>query len=198
MAAGMAMSDRLWIVMVGALVALVPAAADAARQKTGKAAKGKPAEAKAGLVAFTDSRGCKLWSSESAAKRMKEIASQGAVTWQGVCKSGFISGTGVLREEGQSVIGGRTKKFAHFLSGTANKGVRTGQWKRESSKVQRQPEFHVGHCHFGVRAWLCGRRAEAGRRDLLEPIQRKFQHPYSHPCIERAVSGGAGTGHPVC
>ncbi len=140
----MAMSGRLWIVMVGALVALVPAA-DAAKQNARKAAKGKPAEAKAGLVVFTDSRGCKLWSSESAAKRMKEIASQGAVTWQGICKKGFISGPGVLREEGQSVIDGRTKKFAQFLSGTANKGVRIGQWKRESfEKFSDSPKFTSG------------------------------------------------------
>ena len=140
----MAMSGRMWIVMVGVLVALVPAA-EAARQNAGKVAKGKPAEAKAGLVVFTDSRGCKLWSSESAAKRMKEFASQGTVTWQGVCKNGFISGLGVLREEGQSVIGGRTRKFAHFLSGTANKGVRTGQWKRESfEKFSDSPNFTSG------------------------------------------------------
>ena len=144
MAINMAMSGRLWIVMVGALVALVPAA-EAARQKTGKAAKGKPAGANAGLVVFADSRGCKLWSSESAAKRMKEIASRGAVTWQGVCKSGFISGTGVLREEGQSVLDGRTKKFAHFLSGNAIRGVRTGRWKRESfEKFSDSPTFTSG------------------------------------------------------
>lgn len=103
------------------------------------------AEAKAGLVVFTDSQGCNLWSSEAAAKRMNEIASHGAVTWQGVCKNGFISGRGVLREQGEAVIGGRTMKFAYFLSGSANKGVSTGQWKRESfQKFSDSPKFAAG------------------------------------------------------
>lgn len=144
MTINMVVPGRLWIVMVGALVSLVPAA-EAARQKTGKGSIGKPAEAKAGLVPFTDSRGCKLWSSESAARRIKEIASHGSVTWQGVCKNGFISGTGVLREEGQTAIGGKTKKFAHFLSGSAHKGVRTGKWKLESfEKSSDSPKFTAG------------------------------------------------------
>jgi hypothetical protein len=76
---------------------------------------------------------------------MKEIASQGSVTWQGVCKNGFISGTGVLREEGQTAIDGRTRKFAYFYSGSANKGVRSGQWKRESfEKFSDSPQFTAG------------------------------------------------------
>ena len=142
MAISMAMSGKLWIVMLGALLALAPVAG-AAVQKTGKAAKGKPAPA--GLVVFADSRGCKLLSSESAVKRMKEIASIGSVTWKGVCRKGFISGSGVLREEGHTVIDGRTRKFAYYLSGTANKGVRTGRWKRETfEKFTDSPKFTAG------------------------------------------------------
>jgi hypothetical protein len=140
----MLMSHRGWIVMVGALVALV-SVAEAAGKKAGKASKGKSADAKPGLVAFTDSRGCKLWASEAAAKRMREIAAQGSVTWQGVCKKGFISGTGVLREEGQSSIDGRTRKFSNYISGTASKGIRNGQWKRESfEKFSDSKKFTAG------------------------------------------------------
>jgi hypothetical protein len=140
----MRMSGRLWVVMAAALVFLAPAA-EAAKQKAGKASKGKSAEAKAGLVTFADSRGCKLWASESAVKRMKEIAAQGSVTWQGVCKSGFISGTGVLREEGQAAVDGRIRKFAYYYSGSADKGVRSGQWKRESfEKFSDSPKFSAG------------------------------------------------------
>lgn len=141
MAIRMVMSGKLLIMMLCALLALVPVA-EAARQKTGKAAKGKPAQANMGLVAFADSRGCKLLSSEAAVKRMKEIASLGSVTWKGVCRKGFISGSGVLREEGHTVMDGRTRKFAYYLSGTANKGVRAGRWKRETfEKFTDSPNF---------------------------------------------------------
>lgn len=117
----------------------------AARHEAGETPARGSAEAKAGLVVFTDSRGCKLWSSEAAAKRMNEIASRGAVTWQGVCKNGFISGKGVLREQGEVVVGGRTMKFAYFLSGSADKGVRNGQWIRESfEKLSDNPNFTAG------------------------------------------------------
>lgn len=140
----MANSGRRWIVIVGALLALVPPA-EAAKQRAGNASKGNSAAAKAGLAVVTDSRGCKLWASESAAKRMRQIASQGSVTWHGVCKNGFISGTGVLREEGQAAIDGGTRKFAYYYSGSASKGVRTGRWKRESfEQVSGNSEFTAG------------------------------------------------------
>jgi hypothetical protein len=102
-------------------------------------------EAKAGLVVFVDSRGCKLWTSESEARRRTRIASLGAVTWLGACKGGYISGAGTLHEEGEAALGGRLVKFAYFLSGRANKGISTGQWKRESfEKFGDDKKFTAG------------------------------------------------------
>lgn len=102
-------------------------------------------EAKSGLVVFADSRGCKLWTSEPEARRRTRIASHGAVTWLGFCKNGFISGAGVLREEGEAAIGGRSIRFAYFLTGSANKGFNTGQWRRESfEKYSDSPTFTAG------------------------------------------------------
>ena len=84
------------------------------------------------LVTFVEANGCKLLAAKSAVNRLKEIASQGSVTWDGNCKRGRIDGKGVLREEGTVVIGGKTRKYAYFLSGTAKNGIRSGQWRRET------------------------------------------------------------------
>jgi hypothetical protein len=63
---------------------------------------------------------------------MREIDAVGSVTWDGKCQGGLASGPGLLRQEGMSVEGGRSKRFAYYFSGTAQKGVRTGQWTRET------------------------------------------------------------------
>ncbi len=159
MVAGFFMSGRVWALLVGALVALVPVAegkvckrgkdahgvtpcretaaarsAAPAHHKVTKAPRGKTARAVArtGLVEFVDARGCRLLAQESTVRRMREIDAVGSVTWDGKCLRGFISGTGVLREEGVSVEGGRSKRFAYYFSGTAQKGRRTGRWTRET------------------------------------------------------------------
>ncbi len=115
------------VLVFGGLVALTPLA-----EANQTSITSKVSSARQNLNVFADSRGCKLLSSNAVVKRLNEIASIGSITWQGACKQGFISGTGILREEGVMVVGGKTKKFAYFLSGRANKGVRTGRWKRET------------------------------------------------------------------
>lgn len=84
------------------------------------------------LVDFVDSNGCRLRVSGASAKRLKEIAAQGSVTWDGACKDGLIAGNGVLRQEGTLETEGKKKKFAYYLSGNAKNGVRSGKWKRET------------------------------------------------------------------
>ncbi len=83
-------------------------------------------------VAFTDSRGCRALVTEAVAVRMREIAAQGSVTWDGSCKGGLIDGKGVLRQEGTVIEQGRTKRYAFHLTGTARDGVRIGAWRRET------------------------------------------------------------------
>lgn len=159
MVAGFVMSGRVWMLLVGALVALVPVAeakvckagkdahgasrcretaaarsTAAPKHKVAKTSRGKVAgaAARAGLFEFVEARGCKLLAQESAVRRMREIDAVGSVTWEGKCLHGLISGAGVLREEGVSVEGGRSKRFAYYFSGTAQKGRRTGRWTRET------------------------------------------------------------------
>lgn len=159
MAFNTVISSRVWVLLVGALVALVPVAegkvckggkdaqggsrcreaaaarsAAPAHRKVTKASRGKAVRAAAGtgLVEFVEARGCRLLAQESAVRRMREIDAVGSVTWDGKCLRGLISGTGVLREEGVSVEGGRSKRFAYYFSGTAQKGRRTGRWTRET------------------------------------------------------------------
>ncbi len=91
-----------------------------------------PAVGASNLVTFVEGRGCKLLGSEAAVARLQEIAAQGAVVWQGRCKSGFIDGRGVLREEGSVSVDGRTRHYAYFLTGIARKGLRQGRWTRET------------------------------------------------------------------
>jgi hypothetical protein len=150
------MADKLLVLMAGATLAFSPLleartcqpgkstgastrckekpparSAKAGRDKAGK--KGKAGiGAPRGLVEFVDSKGCRLFAAESAARRMREIDAVGSVTWDGKCQGGLASGPGVLRQEGMSVEGGRSKRFAYYFSGTAQKGVRTGPWTRET------------------------------------------------------------------
>ncbi len=100
------------------------------------------------LATFVEANGCKLLSAERAITRLKEIAAQGTVVWDGRCKGGLIDGKGVLREEGALTVDGKTKKFAYFLSGTARKGLREGRWKRETF------EWFVGSQKFYTSAAL--------------------------------------------
>ena len=104
------------IALASALLALCPAAACAQAEN----------------VAFTDSRGCRTLVTEAVAARLREIAAQGSVTWDGPCKGGLIDGKGVLRQEGTVIEQGRTKRYAFHLTGIARDGVRIGAWRRET------------------------------------------------------------------
>lgn len=103
-----------------------------------------PALAQPQLKAFTESRGCKLLGSEAVVKRLQEFAGQGSVTWDGQCKNGLIEGKGVLREEGALAVDGKTKNYAYFFTGTAQRGLRQGIWKRESfERFAGSPKFYT-------------------------------------------------------
>jgi hypothetical protein len=103
-----------------------------------------PALAQGKLATFVEANGCKLLGAESAVKRLQAIAAQGAVTWDGECKRGLIEGKGVLREEGTVTVGGKTRKYAYHLSGNAKKGIRTGQWRRETfDRFVDSPKFYT-------------------------------------------------------
>lgn len=151
----MAMADKLLVLMAGAALAFsplleartcppgkIPGASGRCKEKPPArgaksahktAKKGKAgATAPRGLVEFVDSKGCRLFAAESAVRRMREIDAVGSVTWDGKCPGGLASGPGLLRQEGMSVEGGRNKRFAYYFSGTAQKGVRTGPWTRET------------------------------------------------------------------
>jgi hypothetical protein len=50
----------------------------------------------------------------------------------------------VLREEGTVVIGGKTKKYAYYLSGNAKNGMRSGEWQRETlARFVGSPRFYA-------------------------------------------------------
>ena len=146
--------------LVGGLIAFAPAA-EAAACRGGKRADGagrckaapakkakakskaaaKPAKkAKAAastsekgpLYVFIESGGCRILATEASVRRMQDIAVGGSVTWDGRCDDGLISGTGVLRQEGVFIEGGRSKHFAYYYSGRARNGIRVGSWTRES------------------------------------------------------------------
>ena len=96
------------------------------------------------VVPFAVKNGCKLFATESIAKRLHEIAGSGTVTWEGQCKGGLIEGKGVLREEGAVAEGDKTRKFAYFFSGTAHKGLREGVWQRETfERFVDSPRFYT-------------------------------------------------------
>ncbi len=90
------------------------------------------ANAASPLLEFTESGGCKLRGSMSSVARLKEIATQGKVAWQGACVGGYIDGPGLLWHEGTATEGGRNRRFAFLLSGIARAGLRSGAWTRES------------------------------------------------------------------
>ena len=87
------------------------------------------------LVEFREARGCRMRGSAQSVERMKEIASQGSVTWDGACRNGWIDGPGVLRHEGRVLDNGRMRRYAFFFTGVADNGVRRGQWRRESMNM---------------------------------------------------------------
>ena len=87
------------------------------------------AEASAG---FVESRGCRVLGSERSIRRLREIAGQGSVTWDGECRNGLIHGPGSLRHQGSTSENDRTRNFAFYLNGTAKAGRRDGDWRRES------------------------------------------------------------------
>ena len=84
------------------------------------------------LVEFVESRGCRVLASMRSATRMKEIAAQGSVTWDGECRNGLIDGPGILRHQGSTRENERIRHFAFYLSGNAIAGKRVGPWRRES------------------------------------------------------------------
>ena len=90
------------------------------------------AHAAGALVEFAESRGCRVLASVRSATRLKEIAAQGSVTWDGQCRNGLIDGPGVLRHQGSTREKDRTRHYAFYLSGNASAGKRIGPWRRES------------------------------------------------------------------
>lgn len=84
------------------------------------------------LLEFTESGGCKLRGTMSSVARLKEIATQGKVAWQGACVGGYIDGPGVLWHEGSIAEGARNRRFVFLLAGNARTGLRSGAWTRES------------------------------------------------------------------
>jgi hypothetical protein len=110
------MKSRLSLLLILLLVAFAPAAAWSADV----------------LQEFTETGGCRLRGSRDSVTRLKEIAAQGAVTWEGKCQGGYIDGPGTLRHQGVVRENERSRRYAFYLTGTAKAGVRTGIWKRET------------------------------------------------------------------
>jgi hypothetical protein len=98
----------------------------------GLLAFGGVASAADALATFTDATGCNLYSSPDGVRRLREIASQGRVLWEGACRNGFIDGPGILRHEGLVEENGRKRRYAFFLTGVARAGMREGTWIRET------------------------------------------------------------------
>ena len=84
------------------------------------------------LVDFTESRGCRIIGSTSSVARLKEIAAQGTVTWDGKCINSLIDGPGTLRHQGVVRENERKRRYAFYLTGTAATGQRQGTWLRET------------------------------------------------------------------
>ena len=130
------------------------------------------------LVVFVESGGCKLYGTEVVVKRLREIAREGRVVWEGQCKRGLIEGRGVLREEGTQTRDGQAVKYVYFFSGSARQGLREGRWRRESFEraadsprfytVTSTLEFHGGVAKGKPRLLKPGSLAE------LTPAFRKF------------------------
>ena len=84
------------------------------------------------LVSFTESRGCRIVGSPSSIARLKEIAAEGTVTWDGKCINGLIDGPGALRHQGVVRENERNRRYAFYLTGSAIAGKRQGTWLRET------------------------------------------------------------------
>jgi hypothetical protein len=84
------------------------------------------------MVEFADTAGCRVRGSAESIARLKEISAEGSVTWDGKCTGGSIDGPGVLRHQGLTKTNERARRYVFYLSGTANAGVRTGTWLRET------------------------------------------------------------------
>jgi hypothetical protein len=127
----MSVTRTLWagtIIVALGILAIFGSPAEAKDHPT----RARPANAHGKLVDFVLSGGCRIKLSRNSVARMREIAANGSVTWDGKCARGLISGAGVLREEGIVASGGKTKQVVHHWTGVAIKGIRSGKWKRES------------------------------------------------------------------
>ncbi|MBK6639298.1 MAG: hypothetical protein IPG34_17550 [Rhodocyclaceae bacterium] len=113
------------------LVVLLTFAATGTASLAAKKPAARTASAK-GSEWFVESGGCRVYAKGPALARLKEMAERGKVTWAGRCVKGQIHGPGVLSETGEVAVKGRTKRYAYYLSGRADKGRRTGEWKRET------------------------------------------------------------------
>ena len=130
------------------------------------------------LVVFVESGGCKLYGTEVVVKRLREIAREGRVVWEGQCKRGLIEGRGVLREEGTQTRDGQVVKYVYFFSGSARQGLREGRWRRESfERAADSPRFYTAastlEFHGGV-AKGKPRLLKLGSLAELTPAFRKF------------------------
>ncbi len=84
------------------------------------------------LVSFTESRGCRIVGSPSSIARLKEIAVEGTVAWDGKCINGLIDGPGALRHQGVVRENERNRRYVFYLTGSAIAGKRQGTWLRET------------------------------------------------------------------
>ena len=84
------------------------------------------------LVSFTESRGCQIVGSPASIARLKEIAAEGTITWDGKCINGLIDGPGALRHRGVVRENERNRRYAFYLTGSAIAGKRQGTWLRET------------------------------------------------------------------
>lgn len=91
-----------------------------------------PARAAEPLAEFVESRGCRLLAAPTSVARLREIAAQGSVTWDGACRGGLIDGSGTLRHQGRAPEKEKIRHYAFHLSGSASKGMRQGTWRREA------------------------------------------------------------------
>lgn len=84
------------------------------------------------LNEFTEAGGCRVRGSPESTARLKEIASEGSVTWLGKCTGGYIDGAGIMRHQGLTRTNDRARRYVFYFSGTAKAGVRVGTWSRET------------------------------------------------------------------
>ena len=90
------------------------------------------AQAAVALHEFAETGGCRVRGSPESIARLKEIAAEGSVTWDGKCTGGYIGGAGVLRHQGVTKANDRARRYVFYFSGSAKAGVRVGTWSRET------------------------------------------------------------------